>query len=148
MNIHENARLTPIGRGRPVAAVLSGHTPEAADEPQASARGRRANGWRGEGPGWEFTHVAIDDHSRIAFATIKPDEKAVSAIAFLNNAVAYFASLGGKVERVMTGNGSSYKSFAFAKLASGSSSGISAPNPTPLKPTTKPSASSRPRWAG
>jgi len=70
---------------------------------------------RGEGPGWEFTHVAIDDHSRIAFAKIKPDEKAVSAVAFLKSAVAYYQGLGVKVERVMTDNGSCYKSFAFAR---------------------------------
>jgi transposase InsO family protein len=68
---------------------------------------------RGEGPGWEFVHVGIDDHSRIAFAKIMPDEKGRSAIAFLKAAIAYYASLGIKVERVMTDNGPCYKSFAF-----------------------------------
>src|SRR5262245_41224680 len=68
---------------------------------------------RGEGPGWEFVHVGIDDHSRIAFAKIMPDEKRRSAIAFLKAAIAYYASLGIKVERVMTDNGACYKSFAF-----------------------------------
>jgi transposase InsO family protein len=68
---------------------------------------------RGEGVGWEFAHIAIDDASRIAFAQMKPDEKAVSAVAFLNAAVAYYESLGVTVSRVMTDNGSCYKAFDF-----------------------------------
>jgi len=67
------------------------------------------------GVGWEFVHVCIDDASRIAFTQIKPDEKKASAIAFLKAAIAYYASLGIKVQRVMTDNGSCYKSFAFAR---------------------------------
>ena len=69
----------------------------------------------GRGAGWEFVHVCIDDASRIAFTQIKPDEKAVSATAFLKAAVAYYSGLGVKVARVMTDNGSCYKSFAFAR---------------------------------
>ena len=65
------------------------------------------------GVGWEYVHVCVDDHSRIAFTSIYPDEKAVSAIAFLHAAVSYYASLGVTVERVMSDNGSCYKSFAF-----------------------------------
>jgi transposase InsO family protein len=67
------------------------------------------------GVGWEYVHVSIDDHSRIAFAKIMPDEKRRSAVAFLNAALAYYTSLGIKVERVMTDNGSCYKSFAFQR---------------------------------
>jgi transposase InsO family protein len=67
------------------------------------------------GVGWEFVHVAVDDHSRIAFSQILPDEKKESAIAFLKAAIAYYKSLGISVERVMTDNGSCYKSKAFAK---------------------------------
>jgi len=74
---------------------------------QSSRRGK------GRGAGWEFVHVCIDDHSRIAFSQIKPDEKADSAVPFLKAAVAYYKSLGIKVERVMTDNGPCYKSFAF-----------------------------------
>ena len=69
---------------------------------------------RNQGAGWEFAHVAIDDNSRIAFSQIRKDEKKSSAIAFLKAAVAYYKSLGVRVERVMTDNGSCYKSFAFA----------------------------------
>ncbi|NJO23402.1 MAG: IS481 family transposase [Sphingomonadales bacterium] len=76
---------------------------------QSNARGRR------EGPGWEFVHVAIDDHSRVATAAIFPDERKKSAVAFLQSAVAYYKSLGVTVDRVMTDNGSCYNSFAFAR---------------------------------
>jgi transposase InsO family protein len=68
------------------------------------------------GVGWEFVHVAIDDHSRIAFAKIMASEKKRSATSFLKAALVYYASLGIKVERVMTDNGSCYKSFAFRRL--------------------------------
>jgi transposase InsO family protein len=68
---------------------------------------------RGEGSGWEFVHVCIDDASRVAFSQILPDEKADSAVPFLKAAVAYYASLGVAVTRVMTDNGSCYKAFAF-----------------------------------
>ena len=65
------------------------------------------------GVGWEFVHVCIDDASRVAFSQIMTDEKKGSAVAFLKAAVAYYTSLGVTVERVMTDNGSCYKSFAF-----------------------------------
>lgn len=68
---------------------------------------------RGKGVGWEFVHVCIDDASRIAFTQIKPDEKKESATAFLHAAVSYYASLGVTVERVMTDNGSCYRSKVF-----------------------------------
>lgn len=67
------------------------------------------------GVGWEYVHVAIDDHSRVAFAKVMPSEKQQSAIAFLKEAVAYYNRLGVKVQRVMTDNGSCYKSFAFRR---------------------------------
>jgi transposase InsO family protein len=65
------------------------------------------------GAGWEFVHVCIDDASRVAFSQILPDEKKESAVAFLKVAIAYYASLGVTVSRVMTDNGSCYKSRAF-----------------------------------
>ena len=70
---------------------------------------------RGQGPGWEYVHVCIDDASRLAFSQVMKDEKKGSAVAFLKAAVAYYASLGVTIERVMTDNGSCYKSFAFQK---------------------------------
>src|SRR5262245_8569738 len=77
--------------------------------------GDRTGQSNGRGVGWEYVHVAIDDHSRVAFAKVMPSEKRRSAIAFLKGAVAYYDSLGVKVERVMTDNGSCYKSFAFRR---------------------------------
>ena len=77
--------------------------------------GDRRGQSNGRGVGWEYVHVCIDDHSRVAFAKIMSDEKRRSAIAFLKAALAYYASLGIKVERVMTDNGSCYRSFAFRR---------------------------------
>jgi hypothetical protein len=52
--------------------------------------------------GWEFVHVAIDDHSRLAYAEVLGDERASTAIGFLRRALAFFARHGVHVERVMT----------------------------------------------
>jgi len=67
------------------------------------------------GAGWEFLYVAVDDHSRIAFTALLPDEKAVSASTFLHQAVAYFARLGITVRRVMTDNGPCFYAHLFAQ---------------------------------
>jgi len=75
--------------------------------------GDRTGQSNSRGVGWEFVHVCIDDHSRVAFSQIKPDEKASSAVPFLKVAVAYYKSLGVTVAHVMTDNGSCYKAFAF-----------------------------------
>jgi transposase InsO family protein len=70
---------------------------------------------RGQGPGWEYVHVCIDDASRIAFSQVMKNEKQGCAVAFLKAAIAYYTSLGITVERVMTDNGACYKSLAFQK---------------------------------
>jgi transposase InsO family protein len=75
--------------------------------------GDRTGQSNGRGVGWELVHVCIDDHSRVAFSQILPDEKAESAVAFLKAAVDYYNSLGVTVSRVMTDNGSCYKAFDF-----------------------------------
>ncbi len=83
-----------------------------------SRTGHRITGDRqknSRGAGWEFVHVCIDDASRIAFSRILPDEKKESAVAFLEAALAYYASLGITVQRVMTNNGACYRSKAFRK---------------------------------
>jgi transposase InsO family protein len=67
------------------------------------------------GVGWEYAHVAIDDHSRVATADIFPNQKKESAVAFLKSALAYYQTLGVTVSRVMTDNGSCYRSKAFAQ---------------------------------
>ncbi len=77
--------------------------------------GGRTGQSNSRGVGWEYVHVCIDDASRVAYTDIFPDEKAVSAVAFLKAAVGYYQSLGITVTRVMTDNGSCYKSKDFAK---------------------------------
>ncbi len=67
------------------------------------------------GLGWEFVHVCIDDHSRLAFSEVRLGQTAEDAVAFLKAAVAYYKSLGVTVTRVMTDNGGCYLGFAFAK---------------------------------
>jgi transposase InsO family protein len=67
------------------------------------------------GAGWEFLFVAVDDHARIGFTQMKPTERKDCAIAFLKATVKYFAQFGVKVRRVMTDNGSAFRSKAFAR---------------------------------
>lgn len=67
-----------------------------------------------DGAGWEMLFVAVDDHARIAFTDMHPDEKWPQAVQFLRNAVAYFASLGVTVRRVLTDNGSAFRSRQWA----------------------------------
>ena len=67
------------------------------------------------GVGWEYLHLAIDDHSRLAYSEILPDEKRASCLRFLFNALRFFQGVGVKVERVMTDNGSSFRSLRYAK---------------------------------
>ena len=77
--------------------------------------GDRTGQSNSRGVGWEFVHVAIDDASRIAFSRVMKTERKGCAITFLKAAIAYYASLGITVERVMTDNGSCYKAFAFRR---------------------------------
>ena len=65
--------------------------------------------------GWEYLFVAIDDHARIGFTDMYPDETQTSATQFLQNTVAYFRSLGVHAKRILTDNGSSFRSEKFAK---------------------------------
>ena len=66
-----------------------------------------------DGAGWEFLFVAVDDHARIGFTAMHPDERQTSAVAFLRAAVAYYANLGVTIRRVLTDNGSAFRSKAF-----------------------------------
>lgn len=77
--------------------------------------GDRTGQSNSRGIGWEFVHVCIDDASRIAFSKVMKNERKSCAVAFLKAAVAYYASLGVTVERVMTDNGSCYRSKAFGQ---------------------------------
>jgi transposase InsO family protein len=69
---------------------------------------------RVDGAGWEFLFVAVDDHARLAFTAMKPDERQDSAIAFLRATARYFAGLGVPLRRLLTDNGSAFRSKRFA----------------------------------
>jgi transposase InsO family protein len=75
--------------------------------------GDRTGQSNARGIGWEFVHVCIDDASRVAFVQVMANQRRESAVAFLEAAVAYFAKLGIRIERVMTDNGSCYRSKTF-----------------------------------
>jgi transposase InsO family protein len=86
---------------------------------------RIAPGWRetgaarkGPGVGSDYLHIAVDDHSRYAYAEALPDEKGVTAAEFLVRASLAFAQVGINVERVITDNGGCYRSRAFTAAAS------------------------------
>ncbi len=67
-----------------------------------------------DGAGWVTLFVAIDDHARIAFTAMHPNEKKHEAIAFMHNAVAYYAQLGVRVKCLLNDNGAAFRSKEFA----------------------------------
>lgn len=69
---------------------------------------------RRQGIGWEYVHVCIDDCSRVAYAEVLADEHDVTVAAFLRRAVAWFARRGVRAERVLSDNGTGYRSHVFA----------------------------------
>ena len=80
------------------------------DSQNANRRARR----RGAPKGWEFVHVCVDDATRLAYVEVLGDEKATTAVGFLTRAVAFYAAYGITVQRVMTDNGSAYRSTIHA----------------------------------
>jgi transposase InsO family protein len=79
--------------------------------------GHRVHGNRRRSPrggGWEYVHVCVDDATRLAYVEVLADEKATSAIGFLRRALAFYRRHGIHVQRVMTDNGSAYRSVAHA----------------------------------
>jgi transposase InsO family protein len=87
--------------------VTGGHT-------RGRQRFKDANGIPRGSAGWDAVHVAIDDATRLAYAEVLPDEKASTAVAFLRRAIEFYARHGITVERVITDNGSPYRSAAHA----------------------------------
>jgi transposase InsO family protein len=68
-----------------------------------------------KGAGWQFLHVAIDDHARVAYGEIFSDERTLTVLRFLTRLVRYYARLGIKIARVLTDNGPAYRSKAFRR---------------------------------
>lgn len=83
------------------------------EHPSHRVTGDRRDASRGAG--WEFAHVAIDDHSRCGFVQMHNDERKESAVQALKAAVAHYRALGVTVKRLLTDNGSAYRSRLFAK---------------------------------
>jgi transposase InsO family protein len=87
-----------------------------------AAVGHRITGDRRDtrrGAGWGAVHVCIDDASRLAYSEVLPDERKDSAVPFLERAVGWFARQGITVERVMTDNGSAYRSRHWGQACGG-----------------------------
>lgn len=84
--------------------------------------------------GWEHVHIAIDDHSRLAYAEVCPDELATTTVAFTRRAIGFFAAAGIDVHRIPTDNGSAYCSRLFADLLT--EHGISMRKTRPYRPQT------------
>ncbi len=80
---------------------------------QVSIRGDGRRRGRPQFAGWQALHVAIDDHSRLAFSRMLPDQQAETAIVFLRAAVAFYARHGIPIRRLLTNNGSCYRSRHF-----------------------------------
>jgi transposase InsO family protein len=84
--------------------------------------------------GWEFVHVCVDDATRLAYAEVLANERAVTAVAFLRRVLAFYRAHGVSVERVMTDNGSAYVSAVFAVACRGL--GIKHSRTRPYRPQT------------
>jgi transposase InsO family protein len=80
---------------------------------QVSIRGDGRRRGRPRFAGWQALHVAIDDHSRLAFSRMLPNQKTETAIAFLHHALAFYAQRGIRIRRLLTDNGSCYRSHLF-----------------------------------
>ncbi len=91
-------------------------------------------GYRRDGEGWEYVHVAIDDHSRLGYAEIATDERAETTVAFLERALEFFACAGMTVHRVLTDNGANYRSHLFREYLEGR--GITVLKTRPYRPQT------------
>ena len=92
------------GAGKRITGGHTRHRPRLADR----------DGVRRGTKGWDAVHVAIDDATRLAYAEVLPDEKATTAVAFLSRAIAFYQRHGIAVQRVLTDNGSPYRSTVHA----------------------------------
>jgi transposase InsO family protein len=86
------------------------------------------------GIGWEYAHVAVDDHSRAAYVEVLPDQTGPTTAGFLDRTVAWFAQRGVRITRVLTDNGGNYRSRQF--LASATSHQLRLKRARPYRPQT------------
>jgi transposase InsO family protein len=94
------------------------------------ARGGRVK----RGLGYDFVHAAVDDRSRLAYAEILADERKETASAFMTRAIGFFSERGITVERVLTDNGSCYRSREFARTLA--DAGVAHRRTRPYRPQT------------
>jgi transposase InsO family protein len=125
-----------LGRIRGAGHRVTGH--------RASQRKTRQEGKRTGVAGWEYVHVCIDDATRLAYVEVLSDEKATTAVAFLGRAIAFYRRHGIRVERLMTDNGSAYRSTIHALACRLHGIRHLRAGPTGHAPTARPSASSAP----
>lgn len=116
--------LQRLGRLEPRPAIVRYEWPEPGDLLHLDTKklgridgvGKRFGGpRRSRALGWDLVHVAVDDHSRLSYAEVLPDERGETAAGFLERALGFYAAHGVGVRRVMTDNGSPYVSKAFAE---------------------------------
>jgi transposase InsO family protein len=101
---------------------------------RAATPGKPRNAHRNPVLGTAFVHTVLDDHSRVAYAEIHDDETATTAIGVLRRAVAWFAARGIAVERVLSDNGSAYRSHAWRDVCA--ELGIKPKRTRPYRPQT------------
>jgi transposase InsO family protein len=101
---------------------------------RAATPDKPRNAHRDPKMGTAFVHTVIDDHSRVAYAEIHDDETAITAVAVLRRAVTWFNDRGVTVERVLSDNGSAYKSHAWRDACT--ELGITAKKTRPYRPQT------------
>jgi len=131
----------PAGGGHRFLGRASGKRNRWADR-SSGQRSRHHDPLIGHG----FIHAAVDDHSRLAYAEIHPDETRETAAGFLARAHAWFADRGLVIQRVLTDNGSCYAATDGATAASSSGSSTSGPDPTGPRPMARSSGSTAP-WS-
>ena len=101
---------------------------------RAATPDKPRNAYRNPTIGIAFVHTVIDDHSRVAYAEIHGDEKAVTAVGVLKRAVSWFTDRGITVQRVLSDNGSAYKSHLWRDTCN--ELGIKAKKTRPYRPQT------------
>jgi hypothetical protein len=94
--------------------------------------------------GWKYLHVAIDDHSRLSFADLYPNEQAASVAHFLATALRHVARFGIRIKAVLTDSGPAYRSRLFARVCRLHGSNTASPGHTLPAPTVRQSVSSKP----
>ncbi len=106
--------------------------------------GRQAGRKTRRNAGYSYPHTAVDDHSRLAYSEIRADEKKETATAFWQRAHAFFTGAGITVERVLTDNGSCYRSRDWRDSLAAAGITHKEPGPTGPRPTARSNASTAP----